>query len=115
MTSNTWLRLPFLFCCVIAASACQNDNFNAKYNISRKGILCSTQSEDISTVVKKILLIKSPNVIGIYELPKAIGYVCYWKPVGTGLVDLMTLNGGIFHMTGKVVVESGLVDLITLS
>ena len=100
MAPKTWFCLSSLLWCVTAVPACQEIRF--KNNILRKGILCSAQTEDMSTVEKKVNLFRKENVIGIYALPKAIGHVCYWKPVESGLVDLMTLSGGIFHMIGKV-------------
>ena len=102
MESKAWFCLMLLLCCVTAAFTCQETQLNAKYNIFHKGILCSTQKEDISTVGQKIHLFKRPNVIGIYAMSRTIGHVCYWKEVESGLVDVMTLTGGIIHMAGKV-------------
>ena len=100
MVYDTWFSLSLLFCCAIAASGCR-EVYNLKYNILHKGILCSAQTEDISNFEKKVSLFRKNNVIGIYAVNKAIGYVCYWKEVESGLVDLMTLSGGTFHMTGN--------------
>ena len=98
MAAKLWLLALMIFCHVIPISACEEINFKTDY--LQKGIFCSAQMEDVSTVKKLVQLFYQQNVIGIYKRPNRSAQVCYWKLAESGLVDLMTLNGGTFKSSG---------------
>ena len=90
-----------LVCCALAlASSCKDNTIRIKRNIVQKGVLCSAQIKEISSVRNTINLFKMDNVIGIYKKNNTTGHICYWKKVESGLVNLKTLSGGIYLSSG---------------
>jgi hypothetical protein len=63
--------------------------------------LCSSQIEDISTIIDIIQLLYQDGVVGIYKKNEIAGQVCYWKEVKSGLIEVASLSGGSIHTIGK--------------
>ena len=84
--------LLLLLCCVNVVSSCID--YHLRTTTAQKGIWCSLQIEDMPTR-RKVELLKTDGVIGIYKKDEMEGQVCYWKHVESGL-DLTNLTGGIF-------------------
>ena len=59
---------------------------------------------------RKVELLKTDGVIGIYKKNGMKGHVCYWKQVENRLVDLANLTGGIFLSSGM-----SIEDIISLT
>ena len=85
-------------CCLYFASPCKETRYTLKHDSAQKGILCSSQIEDIARR-RRGDIFRRDGVIGIYKLNETIGRVCYWKHVSKGL-DLNTLTGGTFLSLG---------------
>ena len=89
---------------LVWTSSCPNVKFKLRSNvISQRGVLCSKQSEDISTPDKVGSLLGRDYIIGIYKRNNFIGQPCYWKEIENGLVFLSNLTGGTFYAIGKLI------------
>ena len=90
---------------VCSAQLCRDNGFTLvrKDFIFPKIIFCS-QVQDTSILTKLIAILENDSVFGIYRRNDEAAQVCYWKQVESGLVDLTTLSGGeLFVLQGSFV------------